>query len=45
MANVIESYISKSVKRKENIRKVLKYILILDEGSKLNLALVTLGHF
>ena len=42
-----ESYISKSVKRIENItfKKVLAYILASDEKSKKNLILVTLGHF
>ena len=42
-----ESYISKSVKRIENItfKKVLAYILASDEKSKKNLILVTLEHF
>ena len=40
-----ESYISKSVKMVESItcRKDLKYILAIDEESKKNLVLVTLG--
>ena len=43
---LLESYISKSAKRIENItcRKVLKYILALDEESEESLVLVTLEH-
>ena len=42
-----ESYVSKSAEKIENIncRKVLKYVRALNEESKRNLVLVTLGDF
>ena len=47
MVSVTKSYIPRSVKRIETItgRKCLKYILALDEESKINLILVILVHF
>ena len=47
MVSVIKSYIPRSVERVETITdgKFLKYILALDEESKINLVLVILVHF